>query len=419
MLSWLGQVQDTRDQNRITYLREFLLYMGLMLFLLKVSSRRQVGFELDSLEALKNLNALSGCSQETMAHPGTLDHFLGHVPTESLEKLRWRMMHRLIRMKALEAGRLMGYLLIAIDGTGQYTFRERHCERCLEQKHHDKTLYYHNVLEAKLVTPEGLAFSVGHEFIENADPHATKQDCELKAFGRLAERLKKDFPQLLLCLCLDGLYAKGTVLTVCERNDWKYIITFKEGSLPALWKEYQTLLGLCPQNRKTHRTGDGAQQTFGWVEDLPHTDDQKKTHRFNAFQCQEVRGGQTTFFAWITNFPVGHDTVAALANQGGRCRWKIENEGFNTQKNGGFNLEHAYSLQDRQMRNYYLLMQIAHMILQLLERGSLLSRNCKKLFGSIRNLARRLAESIRNFLIPPEALDPAFAKTIQIRLNTS
>jgi hypothetical protein len=71
------------------------------------------------------------------------------------------------------------------------------------------------------------------------------------------------------------------------------------------------------------------------------------------------------------------------------------------------------------MRNYYLLMQIAHMILQLLERGSLLSRNCKKLFGSIRNLARRLAESIRNFLIPPEALDPARAKTIQIRLNTS
>ena len=338
MLSWLGQVQDTRDQERITYLREFLLYMGLMRFLLKASSRRQVRFELDSPDALKNLNALWGCSQETMAHSDTLDHFLGHVPTESLEKLRWRMVHRLIRMKALEAGRLMGYWLIAIDGTGQYTFRQRHGERCLEQKHHDKTLYYHNVLEAKRVTPDGLAFSVGHEFIENADPHATKQDCELKAFSRLAERLKKDFPPLLLCLCLDGLYAKGPVLSVWEQNDWKYIIPFKEGCLPALWKEYQTLRGLCPQNRKVHRTAEGVRQTFGWVEDLPHTDDQKKTHRLNAFQCREVRGGQENFFAWITNFPVGPDTGVDLGNRGGRCRWKIENEGFNIQKNGGFNL---------------------------------------------------------------------------------
>jgi hypothetical protein len=63
-----------------------------------------------------------------------------------------------------------------------------------------------------------------------------------------------------------------------------------------------------------------------------------KHHRVNAFQCQEVRGGQETFFAWITNFPVGPDTVVDLGNRGGRCRWKIENEGFNIQKNGGFNL---------------------------------------------------------------------------------
>jgi hypothetical protein len=170
LLAWLGRAQDPRDQNRITYLREFLPGMGLMLLLLKASSRRQVGFELDSPEALKDLNALSGCSQETMAHPGTLGHFLGHVPTESLWELRRRMVHRLIRMKALECARLSGYFLIAIDGTGQYTFRERHCERCLEQKHHDKTLYHHNVLAAKLVTPDGLAFSVAHEFNEYADP---------------------------------------------------------------------------------------------------------------------------------------------------------------------------------------------------------------------------------------------------------
>ncbi len=109
----------------------------------------------------------------------------------------------------------------------------------------------------------------------------------------------------------------------------------------------------------------------------------------------------------------------ALGNRGGRCRWKIENEGFNIQKNGGFNLGHAYSTGQWQIKNFYVLLQIAHMILQLMECRSLLGADCKRLFGSIRNLARRLAESIRNRLIPPEATDAAIAGRIQIRLNSS
>ena len=106
-----------------------------------------------------------------------------------------------------------------------------------------------------------------------------------------------------------------------------------------------------------------------------------------------------------------------MANRGGRCRWKSENEGFNNQKNGGFNLEHAYST--THYKNWYICLQIAHMILQLLERGSLLSAPCRKLFGSIRNLTARLVESIRNHVIPPEALDPQAAASIQIRINSS
>jgi len=82
-------------------------------------------------------------------------------------------------------------------------------------------------------------------------------------------------------------------------------------------------------------------------------------------------------------------------------------------------LPSRYSTKDHQIKQFYILMQLAHLILQLLERGSLLSRDCKKLFGPLRNLARRLAESIRHYLIQPEALDVAAAACIQIRLDTS
>jgi hypothetical protein len=433
LFDWLGEVQDRRDQERITFGRRFLLWTGLMGFLLKLGSRRRIRFELDTPQALANLNALSHQQQRKVAHSDTLNYFLGKVPAASLAAVRRKMVGRLVRMKALDHGRLIGHILAVVDGTRQLRFNERHCPHCLEQCHGERTIYFHNVLEVKLVTPEGLAVSLDSEFIENADPGASKQDCELKAFYRLAGRLKKGYPQLPLCLCFDGLYVNGTVLDICRKNNWKYFITFKEGSAPALWQEYQSLLKQCPGNRKRHTTPEGACQTFAWVEHLEHVDDQKRRHRVNAFQCRERRDekgdgkndgkggkeGEEHFFAWLTNWTIDRANVVNLGNRGGRCRWKIENEGFNLQKNSGFNLEHAYSTGQLQIKNFYILLQIAHLILQLMERGSLLSQDAKKLFGSLANLARRLAESIRNVLIPADATDPALAARIQIRFNTS
>ena len=418
--TWLAGLNDTRDRNRITYGTGFLAWMGLMVFLLKLGSRRQARFELASPTALENLNRLSGCHQETLAHSDTLNHFLGHVHPAEWAALRRKMVQRLIRNKVLDSGRLLGHLLVVIDGTGQLHFTRRHCPHCLEQKHQGGTRYYHHVLEAKLVTPEGLAISIGSEFIENADPQDSKQDCELKAFHRLARRLKKDFPQLRLCLVLDGLYANGPVLKVCQDNHWKYIITFKEGSLPALWREYQCLREQCPQNRLERANEDGILQVFAWVERLEHVDEEGRVHPLGALECVEPDAqGKPRRFVWITNFRVHFQTVRLLANRGGRCRWKIENEGFNIQKNGGFNLEHAYSLGDWQLKGFYLLMQIAHLMLQLLERGNLLGEDCRRLFGSLRALARRLAESLRHHLIPTRVLDPTAAERFQIRLDSS
>ena len=85
---WLDDLRDTRDPRRIIYPSRFLSWMGLMIFLLKLGSRRQVGFELDSPPALANLNRLSGCRQEKPAHHDTLNHFLGHVHPGEYRSLR-------------------------------------------------------------------------------------------------------------------------------------------------------------------------------------------------------------------------------------------------------------------------------------------------------------------------------------------
>lgn len=121
------------------------------------------------------------------------------------------MVESLTRKKVLYRWRVYGNFLVAIDGTGVLTFRERHCDYCMSRKLNGESLYHHPVLEAKLVIANGFAFSLMTEFIENVDPQADKHDCELKAFYRLSGRLKARFPHLPICLLLDGLFAGGPV----------------------------------------------------------------------------------------------------------------------------------------------------------------------------------------------------------------
>jgi hypothetical protein len=274
------------------------------------------------------------------------------------------------------------------------------------------------VLEAKLVTNNGMAFSMATEFIENAEPSPTKQDCEQKAFARLAPQLKAAFPQMPMCLLLDGLYLGEPVLELIENNKWKYVITFKEGSAPAVWRDFEDLAELCPDNRVT-RTHKGARQKFRWINDIDFGG-----RKINAIECMETApDGTTKRYAWATNIEVTRENVSTIANEGGRLRWKIENEGFNEQKNSGYNLEHAYSEKPNAAKNYYVLLQLAHMIETLIQKGGLLTRalgrTLREAIGGVRKLAAYLKESLRNHFIPAAALDPAAAARIQIRFDDS
>jgi hypothetical protein len=288
------------------------------------------------------------------------------------------------------------------------------------------------VLEAKLLGPGSLTLSMASEFIENSDANlaltgdARKQDCELKAASRLLPALRQDYPQLRICLSGDSLYACGRMLQLAKDYHCDYIFTFKEGHLPAVWAEFQQLLKLCPDNTLQRVTPEGAAQVYRWLHDLSYVDDQKRMWTFNALQCQETMNGQTTTFAWITSLKLSPRTVEAVATKGGRHRWHAENQGFNRQKNSGFNLEHVFGKNPETLKAYYYLLQIAHMILQVLEASSLLRRLAAlyertpwQLFGSLKNLARRLLECFRYFVMDDDAFDPKQATRIRISLDTS
>lgn len=408
----MDNLPEPRVEGLVRYEGRFLVCMAVLMRLLRLPSRRRLRFELRDGPALQNLNTLADTDHTQVAHDDTVAHLMEKMPPEGLRWLRTHIIRRLIRSRSLEKFRLLGkFYTVAVDGSGYLSFRRPHCPHCLEKEYPGgNTLYHHPVLEAKLVTPSGMALSLGTEFIENTEGQDT-QECERRAFHRLIPRLRNRFPRLRMCLLLDALYLTAPVMQLCQDLRLHYITTFKKGSLPRLHRELNALLPLAPENR-LEETTDGLHRRYRWMTDLRH-----KGHTLSALQCRETdRDGRNTRFLWATDFVVHASNVRQLALKGGRLRWKIENEGFNAQKNRGFGLGHPYSEDWNASKCFYLALQIAHIVDQLLRKSNLLDGDVEELFGSQQAFAVRLLEAWRNHVLPPPLLRKHIEKPYQIRL---
>lgn len=401
-------VSDRREAGKVIYAMPVLLFTGVLLYVCQLGARRQINHQLRGNQRVgKKYRALFGV--EAIPHGDTLNYSYQQLQVDEVQEVICRLMEGLMAREALRKWRLFGiYFLIAIDGTGVLTYHERHCPACLTRKlSNGQSLYYHPVLEAKLVTANGYALSLMSEFIENSDPQATKQDCELKAFHRLTDRLKKRFPRAKFCLLLDGLFAGGPTFALCEKKHWKYLIGLTDEDLPSVNQEFEALLALPPENRREIALAKGIRQVYRWMNGIAYIDSDQHTHSLNVLECVETTPGQPdqpTKFKWLTNFTLLSTNTPTLANQAGRLRWKIENEGFNLQKNGGFALEHVFSHDETAHKVFYLLLQIALLFFQLMTKCPTFDRTFPKGLGSLKNVAFRLLEAWRNLRIDERAL---------------
>lgn len=218
--------------------------------------------------------------------------------------------------------------------------------------------------------------------------------------------------QLRICLLCDSLYAAATVTEICKHYGWTYIICYKEGSIPSVYQEFQTLLTMQMENRCTNETKDVFQK-ISWATDIDY---QKHALHLIRSLDEDKLSKELKTFLYLTNIKPTKSTVRALANGAGRQRWKIENQGFNMQKNGGYNLEHVYSENENASKCFYLCLQIAHTINQLLEKSSLIAGAIKK-FGSLKNFTRHLLDAIRFISIENSDIAELFLQPFQIRLN--
>ncbi len=418
-----AEVTDVRNPNKVTYPLASLAFSGMLIFLFRIGARRQVGLLLRNGPSVGKLQALFGVA--SFPHGDTMDDAYAKCDPDQVQNVVSSMTEILIRQKVLYPYRLLEtFFVVAVDGTGIVTYHHRHCAHCLTRTRNGTTLYYHNVLEAKLVTSNGFAFSLLSEFIENSGENLTKQDCELRAFYRLAKRLKNRFPRLPILLSMDGLFAGGPTFSLCRNYGWKFMIVLKDHDLPAINEEFTALAKLQRDHRCAMSIGKNAEikQAFRWVDDIAYMDSTHTEHDVSVIECLETKPDnegkeKATKYKWVTNVTISAKNVASLANQGGRIRWKIENEGFNVQKNGGYDLEHAYTTDETSAKVFYFLLQIAHMLAQLIEKGSLLKMAFPAGFGSSKNLSFFLLEAWRNARSAQQVITAALRARLQIRFS--
>jgi len=378
-----------------------------------------VTFLLRTTNFVSHLNQVCKTEIPTAAHGDTLNNLLCKLPIEALESILKKMVVRLIRSRVFESYRLLNkYYLVAIDGTGLHSYNKSHCANCLtfNSKKTGKTRYQHHVLEAKLITPTGMALSIATEFIENPNDKAkeTKQDCETKAFYRLAAKLKRMFPRMPICLTMDALYAGKPVFDICVENKWKFIINFKKDDMKNAYEEFESLIKNHQiKNRKEIKT-ERLRQHFEWATQIDY-----KGHTLHAIRCIETdnKTNETVTFAWLTNLSVNQENFILIA-KGGRLRWTIENQGFNVQKNG-YHLEHPYTQNTQAQKNFYRLCQIAHFINQLVEFGSLLKNSLAHPPGSKKNISMLLLIELSTIAISTAQIEAWCSVPTRISLNTA
>ena len=333
----------------------------------------------------------------------SLNHYLSKLVPAELAGVRSKMIRHLIRSRTFEKYRFLGkYWPVVLDGTSVHAFAERHCEHDLvcrrklrDGKEHK--IYYHKILEAKLILGP-LVLSIDTEFIENESENVTKQDCEQRAAQRLMKRLKKAYPRLPICLQGDGLYATEPMMRTCREYGWAYIFTLKEGRQKDIARNYAAIRAL---SGTEEIQGIGKEKGIAnYANDMEELS--QKTEKANVFSYEYVQEKKQqerkVYFCWLTNIGITDRNLGELIEEG-RKRWKIENEGFNRQKNGIYDIEHLNSHNSCALKNHYLLTQIAEILMQLYLGWNTYARKLKQ---SIKNTSSKLLVSLTEHPISSE-----------------
>jgi hypothetical protein len=197
----------------------------------------------------------------------------------------------------------------------------------------------------------------------------------------------------------DSLSANGPHIKFLKRLGYHFIIVVKPGDHAALFQavDERYVRGEVEEFETVDKSG--ARHGYRYVNGVPlngsHPDLQ-----VNFLEYWEVTGEQERNWSWITDFALRKTTVEPIM-KGGRARWKVENETFNTLKNQDYHLEHNYGHGQKYLATVFgLLTFLAFLIDQVQEMGCELFRRARQARSSRVSLWEHLRGLFLWCLIP-------------------
>jgi hypothetical protein len=365
-------VPDSR--RKPTYSLADTLMAGLAMFSLKDPS--MLAFQRRSLDHnLRSVFGLRAIPSDTQ-----MRQILDVVKPQQVRPVYKDIFRRLQRDNVLPDYEFFeGHYLIALDGVEHFCSDKVHCQHCMTRQHRGGGVsYYHQMLAAAIVHPSHKeVIPLPPEPIQRQDGEK-KNDCERNAARRWLKAFRKDHPKLKVILIEDGLSSNAPHIRDLKEADIRFLLGVKPGDHEFLFAEVDArieageAIDFEEVDEKT-----GVKRGYLYVEDVPLNESNLDV-RVNFLQYVEIAAdGSVQLFSWVTDLDLGDDLdKIRLMPPGGRARWKIENETFNTLKNQGYNFEHNYGHGEENLAVVLaLLMMLAFLIDQV-------QQKCNPLFGA-------------------------------------
>jgi hypothetical protein len=449
LLQRLSKIADPRNPKKNKHKLTVLMIYGILCFAFQMGSRREANREMTRPMFEENLRALFPDLEE-LPHADTLARLLARIDVTQIEQAHLDMIHHLIRNKKFRRYLIRGCYPVAVDGTQKLSRAVLWAVECLERRVRAKKdtsqenksqtdqpteqesakEYYVYVLEANLAFANGMVIPLLSEILsaQEGDSQTAKQDCEQKAFHRLAQRLKKCFSHLPIILLLDGLYPNGPIIEACRQNNWDFMMVLQDDSLPTVWEEIEGLKKYQSQNQRSQKWGD-RQQHFWWVNEISYSykdpvSGKTKTQKVHAVICEEnweeIAPGSTSVVkkrskhAWLSDQPLHPGNVHERCNLGARHRWGIES-GILVEKHHGYQYEHCFSYEWEAMRGYHYLMRLGHALNVLARYSYALAKYVREL--GVRGLIAFVRSTIAGPWLSAQDMQQIATATCQLRLE--
>lgn len=377
-----SDLTDFRNQSYVNYNMKVICVTRLFGLLCGLTSLSSISDDDFNTEAcIDNISIICKTKLNELPYWETIQDVFVNMKLDELRNIQKYIVKALIRSKMFDKYKFNGAFQLIFDGTGLSNHDYNLNGTCLQRKHKDgKISYYKYVLECKLCVGN-IVISLDSEFIENTKMFTDKQkqDCETKAFKRMIKRIKKNYPKQKFIILGDALYATTPIIKLCSKNKWFYIFNLKPDRLKEINTSFEGNILL---NNETTKKDYYLSTNIEYNNIILNV--------FKFIERDKKDTSKETIFRYISNIDVNDDNIKNVVKLG-RNRWKIENEGFYTQKHRTFNITHLSSRNDNAMKIHYFFIQFAHTIRQLLEQGDI---HTKSLLLKLKEVSAYLLESL-------------------------